>query len=288
MKEIIHFIKTNFQRSENGVMKIMIINALIFIALLLIKAIFVLSGYGPYYYQGYQYLILPSSWEHFLYRPWTLLTYFFTHEDFFSFLFHLLLFYTFGKIIQDYLGSKKVVFLYILGGLAGGITFLLLYNISPRFQDIDTELVGAAGAVYAIMVGAATFVPNRSFPLFLFGVIKIKYIVLFFLLFPILKFLGNHPTEESIAHLGGALLGYMYIRQLTKGVDICKPFTQFLIRLKKSRTSMKVTYRYSNKQKNYIHQEEIDSILDKIAEAGYESLTNAEKQALFKAGKQKS
>lgn len=292
IKELKSFVSQNFQRPENGVMKIIIINTLVFIALLLIKAIFVVLGYALHYDAFFNYLCLPALWKDFLSRPWTLITYFFTHERFFHMLFNVLMLYVFGGLIMNFLGSKRFVTLYILGGIAGGIFFLILHNLLPAFTGVDTSLIGASAGVYAVVIGVATFAPNLPLNLLFLGSTRIKYIALFLLVLFIVEFSGGNPGG-SIAQLGGALLGYVYINQLKKGIDLGKPFTQFFTFLKKvvakQNTVMKA--RYSNPtlqtdENGSYNQKKIDAILDKIARYGYQSLTKAEKRKLFEAGKQ--
>ena len=294
IKELGSFVSKNFQRRENGVMKVIIINTIVFMVLLLTKSIFVLSGYELHYYAFQKYLLLPALWEDFLYRPWTLITYFFTHERFFPMLFNLLMLHIFFFFIMDFLGSKKFVALYIMGGIVGGIFFLVLHNLLPAFKGVDTQLIGSSAGMYAVIIGVTTFAPNLPFNLPFLGSIRIKYIALFLLVLFIFEFSSANPGG-SVAQLGGALLGYVYISQLKKGIDLSKPFTNFFAFLKKlfrkKHAATKVTYKnptrplQKDENKGY-NQEEIDAILDKIAQYGYKSLTEAEKRKLFDAGKQ--
>ncbi len=286
MQELKRFIKKTFQQPNNGLMKIIIINGMVFMALLLIKAILVVSGRRFYYNKLYQYLVLPSLWEDFLHKPWTLLTYGFTHEIFFPMLFNMLLLYAFGKVLTNFLGSKRLITLYTLGTLVGGSCFVLLYHIAPNFKGLYTTLAGATSGVYAVTVGTATFAPNFSFRLLFFGQIKIKYIVFVLLLLAMMEFSSNAP-EKAIAQWGGVLLGYIYIQTNKKGIDYAKPFTYFLSFVKCHSKKLKIKKGIQRTNRNIGYQKKIDIILDKIAKSGYESLTTVEKEKLFKAGNEK-
>ena len=282
------FIKTHFQQPENGLMQVILINVLVFVALLLIKTAWVLTGYEAHYQTLYQYLSLPASWKAFLHQPWSIVTYFWVHEHFFGTIWSLLLLYAFGQVVMNSLGSKSLLALYVLGGVGGGIFFLLLYNLAPPFRGLSTSLIGSAGSLYAVMVGAATGVPYFSFRLLFLGTIRIKYIVGFLLLLSFLE-LSDHQPAAGIANLGGALLGYMYASQVSKLAGL----SSFLPRLRKTfrkKSTLKVTYKQDkpidrDKEVSYTDQEAIDLILDKIAESGYESLSLEEKQQLFHGGK---
>ncbi len=184
----------------------------------------------------------------------------------------------------------------MLGGLAGGVAFMLFYPLLPDYRG--AALIGASAGVSAMVVGAATLTPNYIFHLFLLGPVAIKYIALFQVLFFVFGLRGMNPGGE-IAHLGGALMGYLYIVQLQKGNDWGKWIHSFLGFFKR-RPKMKATYvsktkvtvssthnvaNSRNSMSDTPDQAEIDAILDKISATGYESLTKEEKQKLFKASK---
>ena len=200
--------------------------------------------------------------------------------------------YWFGQIIREYLGDKKLVSLYILGGLAGGLLYLLVYNFVPFFIERGSAvMIGASASVLAITVAAATLLPDYTFNLIFFGPVKIKWIALFLILLSISGAVGQN-AGGNIAHLGGAILGYVFIRQLQRGSDLGRPihsFWAFITNLFTRRPKMKVSYKspgttttYRSVQ-NRPSQTEIDIILDKISQSGYESLSKEEKQKLFQA-----
>lgn len=297
LAEASSFIKKHFQRSENSLMQIILINALIFAALLLIKTALVLAGHEIYYQALYQFLSLPASWQSFLHQPWSIITHFWVHEHFFITIWSLLLLHAFGQPIMQSLGSQSLVALYVLGGIAGGVCFLLLYNLAPRFQGTSASLVGLTGSLYAVMVGAAIQIPDLAFRLLFLATIRIKYIVGFLLLLSFFELSSPQPAA-GIANLGGALLGYIYTSHASKLVVL----DTILVRLRKffrKKSTLKVTYRRdkpmdpgnrdkptdSDEEVHHIEQEAIDLILDKVAESGYESLSQEEKRQLFHAGK---
>ncbi|MEQ9443756.1 MAG: rhomboid family intramembrane serine protease [Cyclobacteriaceae bacterium] len=296
MNNILDELKHAFQRPNNGLMQIIVINLIIFLVLLFLEVILTLSGASNIYHTIVDQLTLPAAIGKFLYQPWTIITYFFTHEGFFHILFNLLFLYWFGRIISEFLGDEKVVNLYILGGLAGGIFYILIYNLIPYFADriATSEMLGASAGVYAVVVGAATFMPNYSIPLILLGPVRIKYIAMFYVIISFAGAAGPNAGGD-LAHLAGAGLGFLFIKQLQRGNDLGKPVTQFLVFVKSffvRQPKVKVAYR-SQKTNGRpkptaaypTKQDEIDAILDKISDSGYDSLTREEKKKLFDASK---
>lgn len=289
-------IKNAFNQSDNSLYKIIAINLLVYAVLVVLWVFLSLSGAGDLYYSIRSYLMMPASPSYFLTQPWTVLTYMFAHDRFFHILFNLLFLYWFGLLVNEYLGSRKLANLYILGGLAGGLFYMLIYNLAPLFSDVvDSSLMlGASAGVYAIVVAAATLTPNTTFRLLLLGPVKIKYIAIFYVLVAFANTAGSNAGGE-LAHLGGAALGFVYIIQLRNGRDLGVPVQavgQFFERLFSNKPKVKVTYRKKNyeykseplkptKNGEITSQEEIDRILDKIAEKGYDSLSKDEKRRLF-------
>ncbi|NJO69972.1 MAG: rhomboid family intramembrane serine protease [Bacteroidetes bacterium] len=201
-------------------------------------------------------------------------TYFFTHFDPFHILFNMLALYWFGKLVEEYLGNKRVLNLYMLGGLMGGLFYLLLFNFVPFFHEQalgrQYVMVGASGSVYAIVLGAATLMPNYTFMVFLIGPVRIKWIALFFIVLSFFQISAGSNVGGNLAHLGGAFFGFLYISQLKKGTDLAKPFGKMIAWFKnvfKPKPKLKVTYR---KEANapgsatYPSDDEVDKILDKI------------------------
>lgn len=294
--------KHAWNRPNNAVIQIILINLIVFLFLLVIQVIFFLSEAPGLYAAILRKLMLPADLGLFITQPWTLVTYFFTHESFFHILFNMLFLFWFGRIITEFLGSNRVIALYVLGGLAGGLFYILMYNLLPFFHSrIDGSLMlGASAGVYAIVVGAATFMPNYTFHLLLIGPVKIKYIALFYVIVSFAGIIGQNAGGD-LAHLAGAGLGFLYITQLQKGTDLGTWIIQFMDFVKSffiSKPKIKVTHRGESKGKSRrsaksqtdksssdVEQDEIDRILDKISQSGYESLSKEEKQKLFNASK---
>lgn len=294
--------KSVFQKPNNAHVQLIVINVAIF---LVMGAIYVFSTVGGadwvYAFISKQFTI-PPKFGDFLLRPWTIITYAFAHSlpDIFHILFNMLVFYWFGRLFIEYLGNDKLIALYVLGAITGGVVYLMVYNLVPYFMERSDFLgmVGASAAVFAIVTGAAVLQPNYTFFLLFLGPIRIKYIAAFYI---IMSFLGSVGTNAggNIAHLGGALIGFIYIKQLQVGVDWGGWITSTLDWIKslfEPRPKVKVTYRKNEpKQKTRTSsksmpgtkasQEEIDAILDKISERGYESLSADEKEKLFNASK---
>lgn len=228
-------------------------------------------------------------------RPWTIITYSFLHDpqDLFHILFNMVWLYSFGRLFKEYLGSDKLISVYVLGSLFGGIAYILLYNFVPAFANHFGLLVGASASVTAIVVATATLLPEYRFNLMFIGPVKIVYIALAMVLISYFRTINKINTGGNMAHLGGAAIGYFYIIWLRKGTDIGKWVTNFRIwtmTLFKPKPKVKVSYKSKEKKKTThqsgdVSQVEIDKILDKISQSGYESLTKEEKQKLFNASK---
>ena len=205
--------------------------------------------------------------------------------------------YWFGRIFLEYLDQRKLVAVYLLGGISGAIVYILSFNIFPAFSGVVAESVaiGASASVMAIVIAIAAYVPDYTVQLFLFGRIKIKYMALaIFVLTSIMDFSVN--SGGKLAHIGGALFGYLYTLNLRQGRDIGKGFNRiidFFATLFKPRKKLKVTHKKAANEYEYNkikveHQKKINQILDKISKGGYDSLTKEEKETLFKESQKKN
>jgi membrane associated rhomboid family serine protease len=293
-----------FRKSKNGLIQIIFINIIIFLVILVTKVVLTLSGFGAVYQSFIDKIQIPASFYQLLFQPWSVFTYFFAHEDLFPILFNMLFLYWFGGLVHEYLGNKRLVNLYILGGLFSGLIYMVAFNLIPYFRPLvdHSYNLGANGAAFAVVVGAATLLPDYTFMLLFLGPVRIKYIALFYIIISIASTIGAN-AGGNIAHLGGALLGYIYIKQLRKGVDLGSPISAVLDFIKSlfmeapSKPQMKVTHRsYTNvgySQTTHFNEadapddDEVDQLLDKISRSGYESLTKDEKLKLFKASQKK-
>ncbi|MFN3316254.1 MAG: rhomboid family intramembrane serine protease, partial [Raineya sp.] len=257
------------------------------------------------------WIALSPNMMTFITRPWTIITYGFTHDlqDILHILFNMLILYFMGRLVQDYIGSHRLISIYVLGVIFGAFFFFAFYNFIPLLASHkDTaRLIGASGGVYAVIVAAATIAPETMVMLFGIFPIRLKYIAWAAIFLSFLQLTGSN-TGGNAAHLGGALLGYLFVVQLRKGKDLGTPINQFLDwwqSLFEPKPKMKVTYvrekkqtvkttsqAKQNKSEQIIasgivpSQEELDMILDKISAKGYDSLTKEEKQKLFNASRQ--
>ncbi|MCK5338793.1 MAG: rhomboid family intramembrane serine protease [Bacteroidales bacterium] len=245
------------------------------------------------------YLALPASFELLITRPWTLLTYMFLHTSFWHILFNMLWLYWFGKIFTQYLNQRQLITTYLLGGLAGGLLYILAYNIFPVFETVmpQARALGASASVMAIVTAISFYIPNYTINMIFFGRVKIFYLAL--ALFIIDFFMIRHGNAGGhIAHIGGAVYGFFYIYYLRKGKDISKLFPKITYRKKTGHTikrkpraktkkaSRPVTDQSYNKNRA-AKQRRIDEILDKISRSGYDSLTKEEKELLFNQSNKK-
>ncbi len=289
--------KNAWGRPGNGMIQLILINVTIFVVFGIFEVLSLWSGNGSFYRTISSFITLPSNIDSFVFKPWTLITYSFIHHGFMHILFNMLFLYWFGKLIKEYLGGQRVLSIYFLGVIAGGILYIILYNVLPLFQDaVDgSRLAGASAGVFAVVVGAATFMPNYTLFLLFIGPVRIKYIALFYVLLSFLQSAGSNAGGE-IAHMGGALMGFVFVKQLQKGTDWGTPVTSFINWMKSffvRQPKIKVTYSSKNKTQSSdsppkhskTDQDEIDVILDKISDSGYKSLTSDEKQKLFNASK---
>jgi membrane associated rhomboid family serine protease len=290
-------IKATF-RNGNNLIKLIYINIALFLIITIIGVIGFLVINPEIINQTVRLLSVPSSLQMLLVRPWTLITYMFTHKELLHILVNLLWLYWFGKIFLEYLDQKKLVAVYLLGGITGAFTYVLSYNIFPAFQGVVGEsvpLLGASASVMAIVVAIAAYVPDYTVYMFLLGRIKIKYIALgIFILTSIMDFSVN--AGGKLAHIGGALFGYLYILNYRQGRDIGKGINKiidFFVTLFRPAKKLKVTYKRPANDFEYNkikieHQKEINKILDKISKGGYDSLTKAEKDILFRESQKKN
>ena len=291
----------NSIRSGNTLMGLLVANVAAFIAInlvLVLCGLFLKLDLDPYVRE---YLGLPSALLQLPFRAWTLITYAFIHEGLSHIFFNMLFMYWFGQIIQEYIGERKLLALYFLGALAGAAAFVIGYNTIPAYRGFadGATLIGASGAVYAIVIGAATLTPNYQFNLLFIGPVRIVYIAAFYILVSFME-LRSSNSGGNLAHLGGALMGYLFITQLRQGNDWGRPIyaiANFFGRLTSSRPNMRVTYQAPRKEtvgagrtttrqlpaNEFPDQAEIDALLDKVNAVGYEKLSTEEKQKLFKA-----
>lgn len=242
------------------------------------------------------WLSLPSDFDKFLERPWSILTYQFLHEGFLHIFFNMLWLYWFGKIFLEYLSQKKLISTYIFGGIFGGLFYILAFNIFPAFEPIKANSIalGASASILAIVTAISFYVPNYTIRLMFIGNIKLKYIALFTILLDVLSVAGEN-SGGHIAHLGGAFFGIIISTQLKQGkkTNIFDSILLYIKNIFTKKPKLKVEYNNKKPPKNDYdynkqkadRQKEIDIILDKISKSGYNSLSKKEKEILFSASR---
>ena len=280
-------------KTASVLIKLIVVNALAFIAIRLFSFFLQIT---PSAFT--KWFTLPDSFGEFILQPWSFITYGFIHFDFFHVLFNMLWLYWFGNMVLNLFAGKRLLTIYFLGAISGGLLFVISYNVFPVFENARGYLLGASGAVMAIIVFMATYSPNTEVRIFTFR-IKIWHIAIVKIGLDLLQLTSGNNAGGMLAHLGGAAFGFVYARQLVKGNDIGKWFEQLmdgfmnLFSTRKRRPFKKVhrtttqaaSKRSTTKETKSEHQQRVDRILDKIGKSGYESLTKAEKDFLFKAGK---
>ena len=278
--------------------KLILINLGVFLFLKLLSVFFFLFQNTETFDTLIRFLALPADLDILASRPWTVLSYMFLHEGFLHILFNMLWLFWFGKIFLEYLDQKKLLSVYLLGGLVGGALFILSYNIFPAFQQTlyGSIALGASAAVMAIVMTISFYAPDYKINMMFIGPLKLKYLALAVIVIDILSIQGDNAGGH-IAHLGGALFGFVYASQIRKGKDISRGFNRIMdwvFSLFKRRSKLKVEYkRPAGKPENDIEfkqrkageQKEIDHILEKISKSGYDALSKKEKEILFRSSK---
>jgi len=286
-------IKNTFQKGSS-LIKLIYINLGVFILVGLIKVLAFLFGFNGIASLFVHFFAVPADLSSLITHPWTIFTYMFLHEGLFHILINLLWLYVFGRIFLMYLNEKKLLSVYLVGGLAGAALYILAFNAFPAFQDqVPASIaLGASASVMAIVIAIAVYVPDYSINLLFLGPVKLKYIALVAIILDVLSIAGSNAGGH-IAHLGGALFGYVYISQYRKGKNITRGFDRLmdsLFSLFKPKPKFRVTHKRPktdieyNKQK-VKDQERMNKILEKISKHGYDSLTKEEKEILFRQGK---
>ena len=288
----------------NALVMLIAIHLVVFVLLSFLKVTYYFSygqgGVEAYHNGILQYLILPADFSTFIARPWTLLTHMFVHDNVWHILANMLWLWAFGYILQDLAGNRKLVPIFLYGGLAGGIIFMISNNVLPPLKEnveVATAL-GASAGVMAISIATTILAPGyRIFPM-LNGGIPLWVLTAVFVIIDLATIPYNNPGGH-IAHLAGAGMGFLFMFSLRKGVDL----GSWMINLydwinnlfnpdkpKKGKETKTQLFYKSNvppfKKSSNITQQRIDEILDKIGQRGYSSLTEDEKEMLKRASKE--
>lgn len=279
----------DYFKRGTSVMRLVYINIGVFVIVKFLMVFFVLFNVRPSV--ALSYLYLPSSLDLLVYRPWTFFTYMFCHGGFFHLFFNMMCLYWFGKIALDYFSQRQIVGLYVMGGVFGGLTYILAYNLIPYFTAAVSvsSLVGASASVLAIACAVVTVNPDYPIRLLFVGEIKMLWLVVGMVALSFLSLTGENAGGE-FAHVGGALAGWLF--GLAWKWRLTGSFGDWCRRVFAPRPKIKVTkgrrdygerpqtdaeYNRERRENNEV----IDAILDKIRQRGYESLTSEEKRELF-------
>ncbi|MDD2985778.1 rhomboid family intramembrane serine protease [Flavobacterium sp.] len=240
------------------------------------------------------YVSLSSNPTDLLWKPWSIFTYAFFHADIFHILFNLIILNFVGRLFLTFFTQKQLLSLYFMGLIFAGLIYILSYLFFPALANQVVTLIGASGAIMAVLFGVATYAPQMQVRLLLIGNIRLWHIAVFYVVVDLIS-LSFSNVGGHIAHLGGALFGYLYASQLQKGNDLTKGFSSFMdwvvnLFQQNHKTPFKKVHKNNSytQQKHAVKdksQQQIDEILDKISQSGYDSLTKEEKEFLFKAGK---
>ena len=287
---IIEEIRDSFRKGST-LNRLIYINLAVFILVNLVEAAFFPSNIHARFPGFMSLLAVPADTAMLVRRPWTVITYMFTHKNFIHILFNILWLFWFGKVFLEYFDGKKLVGVYLLGGLAGAVFYIVSFTLFPVFsQDIGRSVaLGASASVTAIAIAIAVYVPNYTWNMLFLGRIKIVYVAIaLFLLSSLIEFSEN--AGGKIAHIGGALFGYLYTVRYKQGKDMTRNLNRFLEKLFaffKPKPKIHVTHRRAETDIDYNkrkadEQKDVDRILDKIAKSGYSSLSAREKEVLFR------
>jgi membrane associated rhomboid family serine protease len=316
----------------NMINRIIIVNVAVFLVVNILWMIFsVAAGHAqsPAFRTLIQWFSGSSDWWHMLTRPWTLITYMFLHEGFFHLLWNMLYLFWFGRIFGDLLGDRRVLPLYLMGGIAGFLAYFIAFNVGD-FGSGGSYIIGASGAVFCILTATGIFAPDYAIRLFFLGNIRLKYIVFFAIMVQIIGLGSLDNIGGTFAHIGGIVMGILFSFYLRRGSDLTEPVQNTLDWIQRKwdnllapskehpkpgpraayrggrsvkETAAKIRPSFMRKaggsapaggaksdntpRSGMTHQEQLDAILDKIKDKGYNSLTKEEKDFLFRASNEK-
>ncbi len=266
--------------------RLVLINLGFFVGIMMIRLILFIVNGGQvpgFFHTLTDGLSIANSWKLILFRPWTLVTHMFLHLSFFHILINMLYLYWFGRVLENLVGERKVLNTYVLSGLSGAVLFFIF---SGFLYEGTTYALGASAAVMGIAVAAATMAPDHEFHLLFIGRVKLKFLVLGLVLLDFIMIPAMSNSGGHIAHLGGAFMGFFYIRLLYQGIDLGD--INFRPRMKRPKFDVYVNKEKKNSTMNrrpMDKQDQIDRILEKIKISGYENLTQEEKDFLYEASK---
>lgn len=302
MAHIVNDIIQRFRR-ENIVGKYIYITVAIYLAIALSSVVATLFNSISLVDEIVACFELPANLKQLLYRPWSLVTYMFLHANFMHILWNMLALYVFGKIFLEFYSTRHFIGVYFLGGITGGLFFVIAYNIFPYFENIlnSSYLVGASASILAVVTATAVRSPNYTVNLFLIGAVRLSKLAIVTVLLSFLFLFSSGNAGGNFAHIGGAVAGWLFAYMLGKGRDVTSLITlvnDFVVnawhkissRPNKPKMKVKhnmgkhhVDYEYNSRCKE--NEDEMNRILEKIKKGGYSSLTDEEKKFLFDVSK---
>ncbi|MDB4161767.1 rhomboid family intramembrane serine protease [Bacteroidia bacterium] len=278
-------IKYEYNKGGSAIRQIIMINLGVFVFTIFVGIVAKLSGFQPN--ELLEYFYIPSNLGVLLIRPWSIITNIFFHSGFWHILGNMLLLYFIGRVLEDFMDSNKVWKIFLYGGLAGAALFVISYNVFPIFEEVKSykKLLGASGGVTAILVATGLYVPRYQIrPFGLFNV-EMRWVALFLVFRDLYLFPVSDNTGGLFAHIGGAIFGMLYILHLQGKIELptingksIVPSKMKKVPVDESTIATERTYK-----KHQPNQDQIDAILDKISQSGYDSLNTTEKEILFKA-----
>lgn len=291
--------------TDNNLIILVALNAFPFIVLSFLRLVFAVSyDTQPIAEEAFQkqilnWFVLHANTENLFTKPWTILVYMFTNYSVWMLISNLLWLWAFGFILQDLAGNRKLFPVYFYGGIIGAFVFILTANTLPYLQHTITNnvfMIGGGASVMAVAVATTTLAPDyRIFPL-IHGGIPLWVLTVIFVAIDFGSMAGT-TGSFAFAHLAGALLGFIFVKQLNKGNDWGLWMYNFIDwandlfnPMKKRKTTQQSQFYKADKapfeKKPNLTQEKLDAILDKINNQGYELLTTEEKEFLKKASKE--
>ncbi|MEC5142513.1 rhomboid family intramembrane serine protease [Chitinophaga sp. 212800010-3] len=277
-------------RQGNTVNHLLFWNIVVFLGLNILRLIAFLTKQPAPFIWTYDQLAMHMPPAAFILKPWGLITYMFTHVAVFHVLYNMINLYWFGNLFRDFLGNKRVLPLYLLGGIAGGLLYLLCGVIFPGYAG--STMVGASASIMCILMAAATLMPNYEIGLLFIGGVKLKWLAIALIVLGLIS-IPDGNIGGIVSHLGGVLLGFLYVRTLQAGTDLCQPLIwlfdasnwrrpkQSNRKFKPKKSPLKVV-----KKADDSNPSRLDQLLDKINEKGYNSLSAEEKAWLDKVSKE--
>lgn len=282
------------------IIKLIFINVAVFLVSNIVFALASLFEANLSHY-FYQYTAVHSNLKDLLFTPWTVITYAFLHKGLFHILFNMLWLYWIGSILEEYIGSRKILPVYIYGAVFGALLYVFAYNVFPLFESekYTSFAIGASAGVMAIIWATVTLLPEYEVRLFLLGSVKLIWLAAIMLALDLINVSGSN-AGGAIAHIGGAFMGFLFIYLYRNGNDLSIGFNKVLDSITnlfqpKPKSHLKVKYKRKQKQQtrssatankkqenNVDHEAKLNAILDKINESGYDGLTKAEKDFLFR------